>query len=171
MLDYGTGTGIWAIDFADEHPIANVIGIDLSPIQPEWAPPNCKFYVDDAESDWVFRPDEAFDFVHGRSMCGSISDFDALYRKCYKHLKPGGWVELQEFEAWIWQIDDPNSKGIPNISKWLGYIDEASTKIGKRFNVATEQRQRLIDAGFINVRDDIYQVFSATEYVCGFMLT
>lgn len=171
VLDYGTGTGIWAIDFADEHPSANVIGTDLSPIQPEWTPPNCKFYVDDVESDWVFPPDEAFDFIHGRSMCGSISDFDALYRKCYKYLKPGGWVELQEFEAWIWQIDDPESKMIPNITKWLGHIDEASAKIGKRFNVATEQRQKLIDAGFINVHDDVYPVFSTTEYVCGFVLT
>jgi len=159
VYDYGTGTGIWAIQFADEHPKANVVGTDLSPIQPEWAPPNCKFYVDDVESDWVFQPNEAFDFIHSRSMCGCISDFDALYRKSYTHLKPGGWVELQEFEAWIWQIDDPESKGIPNITKWLGYIDEASAKIGKRFNVAIEQKQKLINAGFVNVRDDIYLVF------------
>ncbi|KAK4936093.1 hypothetical protein LTR28_010227 [Elasticomyces elasticus] len=34
VLDIGTGTGLWAIDFADEHPSAQVIGTDLSPIQP-----------------------------------------------------------------------------------------------------------------------------------------
>ena len=34
VLDIGTGTGIWAIDFADEFPSAEVIGNDLSPIQP-----------------------------------------------------------------------------------------------------------------------------------------
>ena len=33
-LDVGTGTGIWAIDFADEYPSARVVGTDLSPTQP-----------------------------------------------------------------------------------------------------------------------------------------
>jgi len=29
ILDIGTGTGIWAIDAADKHPAAEVIGTDL----------------------------------------------------------------------------------------------------------------------------------------------
>jgi hypothetical protein len=29
-------------DFADTHPGAEVIGTDISPIQPEWVPPNLK---------------------------------------------------------------------------------------------------------------------------------
>jgi methylase of polypeptide subunit release factors len=31
--DVGTGTGIWAIDFADQYNNAEVTGTDLSPIQ------------------------------------------------------------------------------------------------------------------------------------------
>ena len=38
-LDVGTGTGIWAMDFADDHPQARVIGVDLSPIQVRAPPP------------------------------------------------------------------------------------------------------------------------------------
>ncbi|KAI8232411.1 Secondary metabolism regulator LAE1 [Colletotrichum sp. SAR 10_86] len=34
VLDVGTGTGIWAIDFGDEHPEAEVLGVDLSATQP-----------------------------------------------------------------------------------------------------------------------------------------
>lgn len=36
VLDIGTGTGIWAIDFADAHPESEVMGNDLSPIQPTY---------------------------------------------------------------------------------------------------------------------------------------
>ena len=35
----------------DEYPEAEVTGIDLSPMQPNWVPPNVKFMVDDAEAD------------------------------------------------------------------------------------------------------------------------
>ena len=35
------------MEFADEFPGAVVIGTDLSPIQPDFVPPNLKFYVDD----------------------------------------------------------------------------------------------------------------------------
>ena len=162
VLDFGTGTGIWAIDFADDHPSAFVTGTDLSPIQPEWVPPNCKFYVDDVENDWVYRPDEAFDFIHGRTMCGSITDFPALYQNCYNNLNPGGWVEMQDFEAWIFQIDDPECKKIPNITNWLTVMDQGTAKVGKRLNVITQQKQKLMDAGFINVHDDVYPVYSKT---------
>ena len=36
VLDVGTGTGLWAIEFADQFPNATVTGVDLSPIQPIW---------------------------------------------------------------------------------------------------------------------------------------
>jgi cyclopropane fatty-acyl-phospholipid synthase-like methyltransferase len=35
VLDLATGTGMWAMEYALEHPTAAVIGSDLSPIQPE----------------------------------------------------------------------------------------------------------------------------------------
>ncbi|KXH31285.1 TAM domain methyltransferase, partial [Colletotrichum salicis] len=44
----------------DEYPEAEIIGVDLSPIQPEFVPPNVRFMVDDAEMEWVY-PDNHFD--------------------------------------------------------------------------------------------------------------
>lgn len=45
VLDLGTGTGIWAIDFADQYPSAAVVATDLSPIQPPNVPPNLEFQL------------------------------------------------------------------------------------------------------------------------------
>lgn len=52
ILDLGTGTGIWAMDMGDKYPSAQVIGTDLSPVQPEWTAPNVQFVVDDFEQEW-----------------------------------------------------------------------------------------------------------------------
>lgn len=49
VLDLGTGTGIWALDFGSENPQSEVVGVDLSPIQPTWVLPNVKFILDDIE--------------------------------------------------------------------------------------------------------------------------
>lgn len=65
VLDIGTGTGIWAMGFADEFPGASVTGIDLASRMPSWIPPNCKFEIADACLDWTFKKD-SFDFIHIR---------------------------------------------------------------------------------------------------------
>ncbi|KIW10107.1 hypothetical protein PV08_11067 [Exophiala spinifera] len=82
VLDIGTGTGIWAIQIGDTFPSAVVIGNDLSPIQPQWVPPNVKFEVDDVESEWPYS--QPFDYIHSRYMAGSIADWPRLMYQCYK---------------------------------------------------------------------------------------
>jgi trans-aconitate methyltransferase len=154
----GTGTGIWAIDFADEFPGALVIGTDLSPIQPTNVPPNIKFYVDDMESEWTYGPDEKFDFVHSRALSGSITNFDLLYRRIHDNLNPGGWVEVQEYETVLYSDDDPTLSKAPNCKKLGVLCNEASEKAGAVLMIAQEQKQKLISAGFEDVREDVYKV-------------
>lgn len=79
ILDIGTGTGVWAIEMGDQFPSANVLGIDLSPIQPDWVPVNVHFVVDDAESEWVHPPNH-FDYIHTRHTVMAIKDWPKLYR-------------------------------------------------------------------------------------------
>ena len=82
ILDLGTGTGIWAIEIADEFPNAAVIGNDLSAIQPKWVPPNLTFEVDDIESEWSYSGQ--FDFIHSRHLDFAIADWGKLARQCYQ---------------------------------------------------------------------------------------
>jgi hypothetical protein len=81
VLDIGTGTGIWAMDFADQYPSARVTGFDLSPIQPQWVAPNLRFEINDAcDPDWGYSKN-SFDFIHVRAMYGSVADWPAFYQQ------------------------------------------------------------------------------------------
>ena len=161
ILDVGTGTGIWALEMAEEFPNAEIMGTDLSPIQPNWAPPNCTFLVDDAESDWAYTKEESFDYIHARSMGGSIADWGRLLRQAYDHVKPGGWVEIQESETWV-RSDDGTCKDAVMVRALQQKLEEGSTKFGKRMNIAPEVRGYMQRAGFENVTDDIYKVSLST---------
>lgn len=67
VLDIGTGTGIWAIEFAKRYTKSTVIGTDISLIQPRYSlPSNCSFEREDAEDEWMF--DAPFDFIRWRLM-------------------------------------------------------------------------------------------------------
>ncbi len=116
--------------------------------------------MDDFESEWTFGPDEAFDFIHGRAIGGSVSNFGLLCSRIYRNLKPGGWAEFQEYEAYIFSEnqDDPGQSKCPNIDKWVNLCTEASVKFGKTLHVVPKQKQHLIDACFDDIHDDVYKV-------------
>ena len=97
VLDVGTGSGIWASDFAEQHPDCQVLGIDLSPVKPNKATPaNCTFRIQDAEKPWQLGDIGPFDMIHSRMILVGMRDWRSYIAKCYEHLKPGGWIELHE---------------------------------------------------------------------------
>lgn len=66
VLDIGTGTGIWAKQFARTQSTSQVVGTDISLIQTSVnLPPNVRFEREDSEYLWVF--DHSFDYIHWRA--------------------------------------------------------------------------------------------------------
>lgn len=66
----------------DRYPGAEVLGIDLSPIQPSWVPPNVKFVIDDVEAEWLNG--DNWDFVHLRNMIPVMKSPVALLKQAYE---------------------------------------------------------------------------------------
>ncbi|KAH7018305.1 S-adenosyl-L-methionine-dependent methyltransferase [Microdochium trichocladiopsis] len=151
VLDIGTGTGMWANDFADDFPGAEVIGTDISPIQPAWTAPNCRFEMEDAELQWTFAR-SSFDFIHMRTMGGAIQDWPKLYRQAYDALRPGGWIESYETEA-MFSSDDCEIAEDSPLRMWPRYFGEAGKLMGRTFQVVSENVQvtGIEAAGFKNI--------------------
>ncbi|KAG8671621.1 hypothetical protein FPOAC2_04968 [Fusarium poae] len=161
ILDIGTGTGIWAIEMGEQYPSANVLGIDLSPIQPTWLPPNVHFMVDDVESSWL-HPQNHFDYIHSRHTVQAVKDWPRLLDSALQHMKPGGWMELQEIHHYphnartgeaIQPYDHP-------IAQYWTYINEGLAALGVDFPAAAGGKlaAKMQSAGFINVTERIFHV-------------
>ncbi|KOS19876.1 hypothetical protein ESCO_005634 [Escovopsis weberi] len=157
ILDLGTGTGIWAMDMADEYLGSTVYGVDLSPIQPEWVPNNCRFFVDDYEDRWTYAEDEKFDFIHGRALGGTSSNWPQFYSQALEHLKPGGWIEMQEYDSWV-TSDDDSCERAPWTTAWCRLLQEASGKHGRSNCVSHFHKQWIMDAGFECVEEKVFRI-------------
>ncbi|WWC64242.1 uncharacterized protein I303_106851 [Kwoniella dejecticola CBS 10117] len=95
ILDLGCGTGTWCVEIAREFPEAEVIGIDLVPIQPDNLPDNCSFTIDDITKGLPY-PDGTFDLVTGRLLVMGLRDYPSLLTDVARVIKPGGMYVATE---------------------------------------------------------------------------
>ncbi|OHF01203.1 TAM domain methyltransferase [Colletotrichum orchidophilum] len=154
VLDVGTGSGIWAIDFGEEHPDAEVCGVDLSAVQPDFVPPNVKFEIDDIDQPWTFS--EPFDYIHSRMMNSSIKDWKAYIQTCFDNLSPGGYLELIEFDA-VPTSDDGTLKPDSAIKRSATLLFDAAAILGRPFEDISRMKEVLTETGFRDVHKQLYK--------------
>ncbi|SPJ78464.1 related to TAM domain methyltransferase [Fusarium torulosum] len=156
VLDVGTGSGIWAIEFADRYPNTEVIGTDLSPCQPQWVPPNLRFEIDDAVvQPWAWKEDY-FDFIHMRYLFGAIKDWNALFKEAYRCCASGGWVQSAEADV-RFRSDDGSTELEPIFKIYQKLFEEGSKIIGNPFFVHELQQKAFEEAGFTDIKTVDYK--------------
>ena len=140
------------MDAADAYPGAAVIGIDLSPIQPSWVPPNLQFEIADADEPWTFAQNR-FSLVHTRIMNSiGVNSWSHFYAEAFACLKPGGWVENQEFDC-IVVSDDGSLPEDSKLRQWPALWEQGIRKVGKTVRCDPQKmKQQMEEAGFINTR-------------------
>ncbi|KAI1380043.1 S-adenosyl-L-methionine-dependent methyltransferase [Hypoxylon crocopeplum] len=147
ILDLGTGTGVWAIEMAARYPQAQIMGVDVYPIQRrKGVPPNVKFEIDDVENPWRF-PDNSLDFVHARSIAGGVRDWPALIRQTYNKLKPGGLFEMTEIALNILDFDGKFAEA-DLCPEFLQLFRDLCDKVGMDFNPSPHVPDWLVEADF-----------------------
>ncbi|KAK0636120.1 S-adenosyl-L-methionine-dependent methyltransferase [Bombardia bombarda] len=152
ILDIATGTGVWAIEMAQQYPNAQILGTDLSPIQPLYVPPNCRFEIDDSEDEWTFRT--KFDYIHGRALATCFKEPSAVIKEAYSALTPGGYLEFQDGVFPIEYASEP-PPDCP-LAKWNQLLIEGSAVIGRKWNNVVNYKRWLEEAGFEDVVERHY---------------
>ena len=159
ILDLGTGTGIWCLDVADMFPSAQVLGVDIAPIQPLWVAPNCSFEIDDIEASWTYKEDR-FDFIHLRDPLLVVRDWSKLLHQVLEHLRPGGWFEVCS----IYPQPTSDDGSMPPDSGFKLMCDkliEASILFGASCGNPPEYAELLRTAGFGKVTEHIFKIPSS----------
>ncbi|KAK0381582.1 hypothetical protein CLIM01_01058 [Colletotrichum limetticola] len=154
VLDVGTGTGVWAVDFGDLHPESEILGIDLSAPQQEFVPPNVRFEIDDIEEEWTYS--EPFNYIHSRFMNASIANWKEYLKKCYDNIAPGGYLELLENQ--VDPVSDDNT--LPkdsSIHEYVNLIRSGSEKMGRVFIDVSTLKSLVLEAGFVDVELRIFK--------------
>ncbi|KAK3175584.1 hypothetical protein K4F52_010142 [Lecanicillium sp. MT-2017a] len=136
-------------------PGANVIGVDISPIQPNLVPTNLCFQVDDVEMEWNYR--FGLDFINARGLSGSIKDVRKFLAQAHESLNVQGWLELSDIVLDTVSDNDmlkPGSK----IKEWESHMKDASSRNGRPIDSPTFYEERMIAAGFCNVTVKTYEL-------------
>ncbi|KAL1647401.1 hypothetical protein SLS58_002729 [Diplodia intermedia] len=145
--------GIWSIEMGDKYPNAEVRLLWSK--FPTKSPPNVKFEVDDLEAPWNHT--EPFDLIFCRYLDGAISDWPALVSNMFASTKPGGWVELQGYDAQF-RSDDGTLKPDSYLNRYFTTIEEGITKMGKVLSTGPLFEGLLKDKGFANIHVHTYKL-------------
>ncbi|KAI0274910.1 S-adenosyl-L-methionine-dependent methyltransferase [Gloeopeniophorella convolvens] len=135
VLDLGCGSGSWIMEAARDFPHCQAVAVDLVPMQSIDMPPNCRSEVDDINIGLQhFYGD--FNVVHARLVSSGIRDYPSLIDHISQCLRPGGLMELVEFDFRVYDKDHKPfflPTGVmqpPWFPRWMSFLNMAVRQRG-----------------------------------------
>ncbi|KZT27548.1 S-adenosyl-L-methionine-dependent methyltransferase [Neolentinus lepideus HHB14362 ss-1] len=140
-IDLGCGSGCWIRDVALDYPHCSAVAVDLVPMQAAIMPPNLRSEVDDINLG-LEHFYGAFDVVHTRLVSSGIRDYAGLIDHMTRVLRPGGLLELFEFDFRVY--DESKKPYICNLNVlqppwtplWMAMAHQAVRRRGGNVDAA-----------------------------------
>ncbi|CAH1764378.1 15150_t:CDS:10, partial [Entrophospora sp. SA101] len=136
VIDIGCGPATWLMFMAEEFPKSSFVGIDimidLNDSKKE-LPENLAI-IEHNIFDGLPFPDDTFDFVHQKSMLGSltIDQWPFVIDELIRITKPGGWIEFMV-------IITKDNNEITKLRKSRGVIDGSIYKYIEKKLITTDK--------------------------------
>ncbi|CAD6580719.1 MAG: hypothetical protein ASARMPREDX12_000249 [Alectoria sarmentosa] len=158
IADVGTGTGAWLLDLAKDLPSSiQLDGFDISASgypQVEWLPQNVSLQALDASKEPPEHLVGKYDIVHLRLFLIVVNENDPkpFLNHCMRLLKPGGWLQWEEYDQNTQKIVTSNaSASTVNLTAMSEFI-----KVQKPFDWVAALPQTFRDQNFTHV--DAYRL-------------
>jgi len=148
VIDAGCGGGTWVLEMANTYPNSRFTGIDVSAAWPtEIRPPNSDFIVSNIIHELPLE-ENSIDFAYMRFLGLGIpnSQFPVVLANIFKVLKPGGWIELVDFNG----EETYKGEGEVGLTYWNALLAYLATR-GFDDGVVKKLDLKLQDVGFVNI--------------------
>ncbi|KAL2855713.1 hypothetical protein BJX68DRAFT_231081 [Aspergillus pseudodeflectus] len=157
LLDWGARGMSWMSKTEDKYP-----GVRISVIDPgcAWMYPTDITVHHELEGEWPFTARQAFHYIRCFALGGMIADYKGLYDNSYRHLLPGGWLEVRDNNLQF-LTDSPSPEKedkLVALRKWERLMAEAAEKFGKPINMAEKHKALMEGAGFTEVKEEVYKI-------------
>ena len=157
IVDVGCGSGIVSGYLGSTFGTAQVLAIDLSAVPIRSKPSNVTFI--EGEIRALVSHDErlsssSVDFVFSRLLMMGMSDWPGYVRDMAILLRPGGWIEVQEFVIDAFLNGEYCSAGW----KWLQALHKAAENRGWDLRAGKHVKVYMEQAGLVEVQAIEYRI-------------
>ena len=90
-------------------------------------------------------------------LLNSIRNWPQFLRRCFQHLKPGGWLEINDVAHRFFAEDGCSEVESPVLKWWRVVFQESSKNNGIDLDDTYRHAQQMRDAGFVDVRERVFK--------------